>query len=40
MDNTTFEQVEIPKSVAGEQYKLLKENLEVTIHLWKKSQFR
>ena len=27
----TFEQVEIPKSVAGEQYKLLKENLEVTI---------
>ena len=31
MDNKTFEQVEIPKSVAGEQYKLLKENLEVTI---------
>ena len=31
MDNTTFEQVEIPKSVTGEQYKLLKENLEVTI---------
>ena len=31
MDNSNFEQVEIPKSVAGEQYKLLKENLEVTI---------
>ena len=31
MDNTTFEQVEIPKSITGEQYKLLKENLEVTI---------
>ena len=31
MDNKTFEQVEIPKSIAGEQYKLLKENLEVTI---------
>ena len=31
MDNSTFEQVEIPKSIAGEQYKLLKENLEVTI---------
>ena len=31
MDNKTFEQVEIPKSVAGEQYKLLKENLEVAI---------
>ena len=31
MDNSTFEQVEIPKSVTGEQYKLLKENLEVTI---------
>ena len=31
MDNTNFEQVEIPKSVAGAQYKLLKENLEVTI---------
>ena len=27
MDNKTFEQVEIPKSVTGEQYKLLKENL-------------
>ena len=33
MDNSTFEQVEIPKSIAGEQYKLLKENLEVTISL-------
>ena len=31
MDNETFEQVEIPKSIAGEKYKLLKENLEVTI---------
>ena len=31
MDNTDFEQVEIPKSIIGEQYKLLKENLEVTI---------
>ena len=31
MDNETFEQVEITKSVAGEKYKLLKENLEVTI---------
>ncbi len=31
MDNETFEQVEISLSVAGEQHKLLKENLEVTI---------
>ena len=31
MDNKTFEQVEIPKSIAGEQFKLLKENLEVTV---------
>ena len=31
MDNKTFEQVEISKSITGEQYKLLKENLEVTI---------
>ena len=31
MDNKTFEQVEIPKNIAGERYKLLKENLEVTI---------
>ncbi len=31
MDNKTFEQVEIPKSLIGEKYKLLKENLEVTI---------
>ena len=31
MDNESFEQVEISKNVAGEQYKLLKENLEVTI---------
>ena len=27
MDNKTFEQVEIPKSITGEQYKLLKENI-------------
>ena len=31
MDNKTFEQVEIPKSITGEKFKLLKENLEVTI---------
>ena len=31
MDNKTFEQVEIPKSITGENYKLLKENLEVSI---------
>ena len=31
MDNTTFEQVEISTSLTGEQFKLLKENLEVTI---------
>ena len=31
MDNQSFEQVEISKTVAGEKYKLLKENLEVTI---------
>ena len=31
MDNETFEQVEITKSTTGEKYKLLKENLEVTI---------
>ena len=31
MDNKNFEQVEISKSIVGEQYKLLKENLEVTI---------
>ena len=31
MDNTTFEQVEIPKLLTGEKFKLLKENLEVTI---------
>ena len=32
MDNKTFEQVEIPKTITGEHYKLLKENLEVTIN--------
>ena len=31
MDNKTFEQFEIPKSITGEKYKLLKENLEITI---------
>ena len=31
MDNETFEQVEISKTIAGEKYKLLKENLEVVI---------
>ena len=31
MDNETFEQVEISKSLVEEKYKLLKENLEVTI---------
>ncbi len=31
MDNETFEQVEIPKKITGEQYKLLKENLKVLI---------
>ena len=31
MDNNTFEQVEISKSVTGEQHKLLKENLEAAI---------
>ena len=31
MDNETFEQVEILKSVTGEKYTLLKENLEVSI---------
>ena len=31
MDNKTFEQVEIPKLIIGEQHKLLKENLEVTL---------
>ena len=31
MESSNYEQVEIPKSVTGEKYKLLKENLEVTI---------
>ena len=31
MDNKSFEQVEIPKLITGEKYKLLKENLEVTV---------
>ena len=31
MDNKNFEQVEIPKTLVEEKYKLLKENLEVTI---------
>ena len=31
MDNETFEQVEISTSTIGEKYKLLKENLEVSV---------
>jgi elongation factor P len=31
MDNKTFEQILIPKSLTGEKFKLLKENLEVSI---------
>ena len=31
MDNVSFEQVSIPKSLTEDKYKLLKENLEVTI---------
>jgi|TARA_B110001452_G_scaffold13522_1_gene11163 elongation factor P len=31
MDNKTFEQISIPKSLIGDKYKLLKENLEVSI---------
>ena len=31
MDNKNYEQIEIPKLIIGEKYKLLKENLEVTI---------
>ena len=31
MDNKTFEQIALPKSSTEEKYKLLKENLEVTI---------
>ena len=31
MDNENFEQVELTKTIIGEKYKLLKENLEVTI---------
>jgi elongation factor P len=31
MDNKTFEQISIPKDLTDEKYKLLKENLEVTI---------
>ncbi len=31
MDNKTFEQIEILVTIVGEKYKLLKENLEVTI---------
>ena len=31
MDNKTFEQISISKSLTDEKYKLLKENLEVTI---------
>ncbi|MDC0514010.1 elongation factor P [Pelagibacteraceae bacterium] len=31
MDNQTFEQISIPKSLTDQKYKLLKENLEVSI---------
>jgi elongation factor P len=31
MDNSSFEQISIPKSMTEEKFKLLKENLEVTI---------
>jgi elongation factor P len=31
MDNKTFEQISIPKTLTDEKFKLLKENLEVTI---------
>ena len=31
MDNKTFDQISIPKSLTEEKYKLLKENLEVSI---------
>ena len=31
MDNKTFEQISIPKTLTEEKYKLLKENLEVII---------
>ena len=31
MDNKTFEQISIPKSLTEEKFKLLKENLEVLI---------
>ena len=31
MDNKNFEQISIPKSLTGEKYKLLSENLEVAI---------
>ena len=31
MDNETFEQVELSTSIVGEKYKLLRENLKVTI---------
>ena len=31
MDNKTFEQISCQKNLTGDKYKLLKENLEVTI---------
>ena len=37
MDNKTFEQISIPKSLTEEKYKLLKENLEVQFLLWMKN---
>ena len=35
MDNKTFEQISLQKNLTGDKYKLLKENLEVTITFMK-----
>ena len=40
MDNKNFEQISILKSIIGEKNKLLSENLEVTITLWRKNPFQ
>ena len=40
MDNKTFEQIEIPKALAGEKHKLLKENLEVTISFMEEKTYK
>ena len=34
MDQTTFEQIQINKTLLGEKKKLLKENMEVNVHLY------